>query len=389
MTTLWATIIVLGVLIFVHELGHYLAARSIGVRVNRFSIGYPPRLITFTSVPGGWNFRFFFFKKNDKGKFTWQPVKKTFLSRPGRKGSLTEYCLAVLPLGGYVKVAGIIDESLDTDIKHEPDELMSKSRLAQIWFMSAGVIMNIVLAFFIFTGVSYYTGKPIVSNEPVIAEVVPSMPAEKSGVRPGDRITHIDENPVETWEELTALIHNRPNQSLSLTYTRENRTQTLQLESTYTLNPNTGDTLGIVGIYPQYEYVPVSITESLNAGWSSTVRGFGMIVLSIKMLVSGEASIKDLGGPIMIAQIAGETAKAGWVPLLMFMGLISCNLAFINVLPIPGLDGGHIMVTLIEGILRKPLTFRVRMAIQQVGMALLLLLMITVILNDIGRLFSP
>ena len=120
----------------------------------------------------------------------------------------------------------------------------------------------------------------------------------------------------------------------------------------------------------------------------ATSRGFGMLVLSIRMLVSGQASIKELGGPIFIAQLAGETAKLGWIPFLSLMALISCNLAFINVLPIPGLDGGHIFITLIEGIIRRPLTMKMRLAIQQVGMVLLLMLMITVIVNDVGRLFG-
>jgi regulator of sigma E protease len=123
-------------------------------------------------------------------------------------------------------------------------------------------------------------------------------------------------------------------------------------------------------------------------GMGATARGFGMLVLSIRMLVSGQASLKELGGPIFIAQLAGETAKLGWIPFLSLMALISCNLAFINVLPIPGLDGGHIFLTLIEGIIRRPLTVKVRLAIQQIGMVLLLMLMITVIVNDVGRLFG-
>jgi regulator of sigma E protease len=116
--------------------------------------------------------------------------------------------------------------------------------------------------------------------------------------------------------------------------------------------------------------------------------GFGIMVMSIKMLVTGEASLKELGGPIMIAQLAGETARAGIPSFLSFMALISINLAFINILPIPGLDGGHIFVSIIQVIIRKPLSVKTRMIFQQIGMALLLLLMITVLYNDIGRLFT-
>jgi regulator of sigma E protease len=154
------------------------------------------------------------------------------------------------------------------------------------------------------------------------------------------------------------------------------------------LNPTTGDTVGVIGIYPKFEYQPVTFTEGVSMGAMATARGFGIIILSIKMLTSGQASIKELGGPIMIAQLAGETAKAGWIPFLSLMALISCNLAFLNILPIPGLDGGHIFITLIEGIIRRPLSMKMRMAIQQIGMVLLLMLMITVIVNDVGRLLG-
>ena len=139
---------------------------------------------------------------------------------------------------------------------------------------------------------------------------------------------------------------------------------------------------------PKYEYLPLSLIESINMGAEATIRGFGMAILTIKMLTSGQASMKELGGPIMIAQLAGQTAKAGWIPFLTLMALISCNIAFINILPIPGLDGGHIFMTLIEGIIRRPLTIKMRLAIQQVGMLFILMLMITVIVNDIGRLFG-
>ena len=160
------------------------------------------------------------------------------------------------------------------------------------------------------------------------------------------------------------------------------------MRSTFQINPSNGDTIGIIGIHPEYQNVPVNLIESINMGATATVRGFGMAILTIKMLTSGQASMKELGGPIMIAQLAGQTAEAGWIPFLTLMALISCNIAFINILPIPGLDGGHIFITLIEGIIRKPLTLKMRMAIQQVGMLLILMLMVTVIVNDVGRLFG-
>ena len=140
MTTILAFIIVLGVIVMVHELGHFFAARSVGVRVDRFSIGFPPRLMTITSVPNGFEIKLFFYRKDQGGKISWGPIYNWDVKKPGRTGSGTEYCFAIIPLGGYVKMAGMIDESLDGTIKNKPYELMSKPVWAQIWVMSAGVI---------------------------------------------------------------------------------------------------------------------------------------------------------------------------------------------------------------------------------------------------------
>ena len=390
MTFIWATILVLGVLVFVHELGHYLAARSVGIRVERFSIGFPPRLLTFTSINDGWLMAFYFYSRNEFGRMEWGPVFEKTFSSPGKIGSTTEYCLALIPLGGYVKMAGIIDESLDTEIKYEPDEFMSKSNLAKVWVMSAGVIMNILTAFIIFSGIAFIQGYPEVSNEPVISEVRKNMPAGEMGLISGDRIISINEKEISSWKEITEMIHQLPDSSISLTYERNGEEFAIQMKTSYQQVPteNGLDTLGAIGIAPNFNYQPVSVGKAMQAGITSTVNSFALIVMSIQMLISGDASMDDMGGPIMIAQLAGETAKAGWVPLLTFMGMLSVNLAFLNIIPIPGLDGGHIFVILIESIIRRPLSFKARMVIQQIGMAFLLLMMITVIFNDVGRLFN-
>ena len=144
----------------------------------------------------------------------------------------------------------------------------------------------------------------------------------------------------------------------------------------------------MIGIAPELFYEPIGIIRASQLGVASTVGGLGLVVLSIKLLISGQASVGDLGGPILIAQIAGETARAGIISLFGFMAIISCNLAFINFLPIPGLDGGHVFIILAESILRRKFTLKTRMIIQQIGMAFLLLLMATVMINDIGRLFT-
>ena len=389
MTIIWATILILGVLITIHEFGHFIAARSVGIRVERFSIGIPPRFVSLTSTDDGWLFHLFFYKRSH-GRLSWQPVFKKMISKPGRIGSKTEYVIALLPLGGYVKMAGIIDESMDTEINYEDDEFMSKPLWAKLWVMSAGVIMNTILAFAIFSAIGYTQGMPEVSDEPIVAEIQPDMPAMAAGIQPGDQIISINGKPIKTWNDLTKSIHTQPNTDISLTVLRDDVQIKMDITTSFMPVPTDAgmDTLGVIGIMPEVFYRDMTIGEAFNIGWLRTEGSFGMIIMSLKMLGSGGASMSDFGGPIMIAQLAGQTAEAGWIPFLTFMALISVNLAFINILPIPGLDGGHIMIHLIEGILRRPLTMKARITIQQIGMAFLLMLMVTVVFNDISRLFN-
>ena len=389
MTTLWATIVVIGVLVFVHELGHYLAARSVGIRVERFSVGFPPRLFTFTSEDKGWLIKMYFFCRSSGGKWEWQSVWKKKVSISGKAGTGTEYCLALIPLGGYVKMAGIIDESMDTTITSAPDEFMSKSFLSQVFVMSAGVIMNTLLAFSIYTGLSYHFGKPVENPPAIVSQLVDKMPAKEAGILPGDKITSVNGEPVDNWNEMALKIHSIPEKKIALEIDRDGKHITKQFTTSFRLNQDkTGvDTVGSIGIYPKMQYVDVDLLQAGVLGFNSTMAGFGIIVISIKMLITGEASLKELGGPIMIAQLAGETARAGIPTLLSFMALISINLAFLNILPIPGLDGGHIFISTIQVIIRRPLSVKTRMIFQQIGMAFLLLLMIIVFYNDISRLF--
>lgn len=390
MTTILAFIFVLGVIVIIHELGHFFAARSVGVRVDRFSIGFPPRLFTVNSVDGGFEINLFFYKKNEMDKINWDIVKTWNINIPERKGSGTEYCFAIVPLGGYVKLAGMIDESMDGTIQNEPYELMSKPVWAQIWVMSAGVIMNILLAFVIFTSLAWYQGIPTSEDKPVIYSVEEDSPAKNANLLPGDKIIKVNDYSISTWSDLSSTIQKQPNKSINITYVREGKESSIDIYTTFRVFPIDGklDTLGMIGIAPELIYKPIGIIRASQLGVTSTVGGLGLVVLSIKLLISGQASVGDLGGPILIAQIAGETARAGIISLFGFMAIISCNLAFINFLPIPGLDGGHVFIILAESILRRKFTLKTRMVIQQIGMAFLLLLMATVMINDIGRLFT-
>ena len=176
---------------------------------------------------------------------------------------------------------------------------------------------------------------------------------------------------------------------ISLVIQREGQLIDYNLKTTSSPFPNGSkiDTIGLIGISPVVLYSDISLLDAVGVGFNRTIGSFGMMIMSINMLISGSASVSDFGGPIMIAQLAGETAEAGWIPFLTFMALISINLAFINILPIPGLDGGHIFLHTIEAVIRKPLTLKTRIIIQQIGMSFLLFLMLTVMFNDINRFF--
>ena len=389
MTTFYAFIILLGVLVTIHEFGHFIAARSVGIRVERFSVGVPPRLFSITSIDGGFLLNIFFFKLIN-GKLKWHPIVSKKIKKGNRIGSNTEYVIALLPLGGYVKMAGMIDESMDTNINYKNDEFQSKTLLQKIWVLSAGVIMNTILAIIVFSLLGYYNGTPKTNDEPIVFELQENMPAEKAGVLPGDRIISINSEGISTWSDMTKIIHSNPNNLLSFKIKRGIDILDFDIKTSEYAVPSKSaiDTIGIIGIAPEVYYEDISFMKALSNGVSQTISSFGLIIYSIQMLGSGAASISDLGGPIMIAQLAGQTAEAGITPFLTFMALLSVNLAFLNILPIPGLDGGHIFIHLIEAILRRPLKIKTRIVIQQIGMALLLMLMVTVIMQDITRLFN-
>ena len=389
MTTLLSFILLLGILVTIHELGHFFAARSVGVYVEKFSIGMPPRIFTITSIDNGFLFRLFFYKKRG-GVLKWQPVYEKLIKRNNRIGTNTEYVIALLPLGGYVKMAGMLDESMDSSLKNEENEFMSKPLWAKVWILIAGVLMNTLLAFFIFSSIAFFQGIPEYSKDPVVSKVQDEMPAKKIGILPGDRITKIDDSYISSWKDMTSIIHANPQKELNIKVDRFGKTEEFKVFTTFTLIPNKSkiDTIGIIGISPQFFYEKPTLIKSTLVGLDRTISSFNLIISSIRMLFSGSASVSDLGGPIMIAQLAGQTAEAGLVPFFTFMALLSVNLAFLNILPIPGLDGGHIFIHLIEAIIRRPLTINTRMVIQQIGMAFLLVLMFTVIFSDITRLFN-
>jgi len=346
-----AIIFALGIIIFVHELGHFAAAKLSGVKVDRFSIGFPPHAL-----------------KKQYGE--------------------TEYALGIIPLGGYVKMAGMLDESMDEELTGASWEFASKSLPKKVFIITAGVLMNFLLAALLFGVITGLTGIPEVSESTVVQEVVPDYPAASAGISQGDRIVAVNGKKVESWEQLTEIIHNLPNTEISVTWVSDDKRQSATLTTQVDRQLVEGEIqeIGLIGIAPETTYRDAGILEAVGSGLSQTWWWGKVTVLSLKMLVTGEESLRSVGGPIFIAKLAGDSARSGFLDLLNLVAIISINIGFINILPVPALDGGHLSIILIEGVKGKPLSMKTRMIVQQVGMALLLTLMIFVIYNDIVRL---
>lgn len=351
LTNIVAIVFALGLIIFVHELGHFLAAKLSGVKVDRFSIGFPPHVL-----------------KKQWGE--------------------TEYCLGIVPLGGYVKMAGMLDESMDQELKGEPWEFASQSTPKKMFIITAGVIMNFLLAAVIFSIITFKMGLPEVSDSTVVNQVIPDYPAAQAGMKAGDQIMEIDGQSVDSWKQLTQIIHGLPNKEITVTWKSDGTTEhtTLTTRSERQLIDGKLQEVGLMGIAPKMSYREAGVFESVGSGFSQMWQWGKITVISLKMLVTGQESVRSIGGPIFIAKLAGQEARNGFLDLLNLIAIISINIGLLNILPIPALDGGHLAIILVEGAKGKPLKMRTRLVIQQIGMVLLLTFMIFVIFNDIARL---
>jgi regulator of sigma E protease len=345
----------LGLLILVHEFGHFLAAKFVGIRVERFSIGLPPRLF-------------------------------------GKKIGETDYCVSAIPFGGYVKMAGMIDETnMDPDsIKNEPWEFQSKPVPHRVLTIFAGPFSNYILAILIYAGLIFSLGIAEPSDSTRVGEVLQGFPAEQAGIRSGDVIVAINGQPVSKWTDMTQLIHSRPDQDVVVEWEREGErfVDTLHTRAEKVVVDGKVKVVGQIGIGPAIERVrEAGFFEALKLGFNRTNYMAGLVLTQIVALVQRKESIKSLGGPLLIAKLAGESLKLGFSSLLALTAFLSLNLALLNLLPFPPLDGGHLLFLMIEGVTRRPVPLKARVIVQQVGMATLLLLIIFIIYNDIQRVF--
>ncbi len=339
--TLLGAIFVFGILVLVHELGHFAAAKLTDMCVERFAIGFGPCLFKY-------------------------------------KHGETEYSLRALPLGGFNDISGM-EPANNTAGERGYCE---KSIAARMIVILAGSFMNLILPIFIFFGIFFFSGVSTPSPEPVLGTVVAGHPAAQAGLLAGDRIISIEGTPVNTWQDIIALIKDADGKVLYIEYEREGKMQTANVTPSY----NAQEKRSLIG-------VSASVTTYMPGFFDSIVMAFSRTTTTLTMMLSMLAQIftgtqqADLAGPLGVAQIAGEAAQIGFVPLLTLTALLSLNLAIINLLPIPALDGGHFMVLVIEAVRGKPLSGKTMHYAQMFGISLLVLLMLYATKNDIMRIF--
>jgi len=351
-TDIFAFAIVLGVLIFFHELGHFLTARGFGVGVEKFSLGFGPRIF-------------------------------------GKKIGITDYRISAIPLGGYVKMVGE-EPDAEIDPADIPISFTHKHVLKRILIVAAGPAFNLLLAVIIFFWIFEVTGIYIL--KPSVGKVTSDSPAHAGGLQQGDLIVAIDGRQVASWEEMAEIISSSGGTEIRITLKRGG--SLIDAVVTPELKPGKtifGEDINryVIGIASSGETFEKDLTviEAFTESFRQTYQIARLTVVSVIKLIQGTISTKTLGGPIMIAQMAGEQAKAGAGHLIFFIALISINLAVINFLPIPILDGGHILFFLVEAVSGRPVNTKMREIAQQVGIFVLVLLMIYVFYNDIARIF--
>jgi len=432
--TIASFLFVLGVLVFVHELGHFLAAKRVGIRVLKFQLGFNPTVFSF------------------------------------RRG-VTEYGLGALPLGGYVKMAG---ESPEEERTGRSDEFLSKSKWQRFQVLIMGPAMNLILAVVV-TAIVLYQGAevPVYDDQPpVIGVVAPDSPAATADIRPGDRIVSVNDRDVKTWKDLFIAIGTKPNREVTVKFDRngvettkkitpvkspgeerfeigdigvlpnvhprlrqvdageagdrsglktgdvllsiDGRPLTFQsqfreaiashpekpmsvlvardgAQQTLTVTPRKKDgdaATGYLGVLPADETKSIKPgpVRAVQMSFEENVKTAGLIFQTIWGLITRETSPKQLMGPVAIAQLSGESAQLGWVALLSLMASISLNLGLLNLMPIPVLDGGHITIMALEGLARRDFSRAVKEKMVLAGLAVLMMLMVTVIYNDLTRI---
>lgn len=440
--------ITIGILVFVHEFGHFAAAKLSGMRADIFAIGFGKRLFGWNKISG----------------FSFGDLPKDFDGQ-----GHTDYRLCLLPLGGYVKIAGMIDESFDKefmDKEPQPYEFRSKSVWKKIFVITAGVAMNLLLALLIFWGKNYFQGEQIITTtkigyvqphsaidslgfkqgdkilsinnmpvenwgdirndifvntlgenvnvnlerngktseitiprkvipdneskqlflipagfQPEVGEVISNSPAEKAGLKKGDLFLAVDDTTIYSMQQTMQIISSHKNKTIPFTMLRGK--DTVQIAATPGADGKIGVGLKLNANAP-IEYKSYGFFASFYYGWNDIVRMTDLTFSMLGKVFSGQIAFgKAFGGPIKIAEIATQSANSGIVSFLVFLGLLSLSLAILNIMPFPVLDGGHLVIIIVEAVMKREIPVKVKYAIQQTGFILLLLLMAFIIYSDL------
>jgi len=351
-------VVVLGVMIFFHELGHFLVAKYFNVKVLQFALGFGPRIIA-------------------------------------REYGETEYSIRCIPLGGFVKMLGEdIEEENAARLSPEDEKraFNNQHALRRIAIVAAGPVFNLILALLLFCGMFIVSGDSITTAE--VGKVLEDSPAYGAGLKEGDVIISMDGREVKKWDDIKSLIQDKAGMSIPITVQRNGEAVTLSItpeEGTGTNEFGEETKTVQIGIGSAYksEKVKLNPLQAIVEGSKYTWMWIRLTCLVVVKLFEGVVSVKTLGGPIMIGQLTGEIVKENVGYLIPFMGIISINLGILNLFPIPILDGGMIVFLIVELIMGRPLSLKKREMAQRIGFSLLIALMILVFYNDILRMFQP
>ncbi len=357
MNTVVSFIVVLGILIFVHELGHFLFAKLFKVRVLKFSLGFGPKMF-------------------------------------GKTIGDTEYLISAFPLGGYVKMFGENPDEQEDASGDREASFAHKKVWQRFLIVFAGPLFNLLFTLGLFFMIFFFMGLPDSRDTTRVGQVNPDSPAAVAGVMVDDFILSINGEPTEEWMDVLNMVKDsggeelvfyvaRGTEEIKLLVTPKN----LPVKNIFGEEVEERFMIGIVKAEELF-YSPTGLTGAFMAACSQTWLYISLTALGFIKLIQQVVPVSELGGPILIAQIAGKQMQAGWINYLFFMGLLSVNLGVLNLLPIPVLDGGHLMFLSLEAIRRKPLTEKMQIAAQQLGMAFLGVAMIFVFYNDLLRIFS-
>lgn len=360
LTTVFAFLLVLGPLIVVHELGHYLVGRFFGIKADAFSVGFGKELAGWTDKRG------------------------------------TRWKLSALPLGGYVQFAGDMNASSAPDV--EAIDSMTDAERAEafhtkpVWqralVVLAGPLTNLIFAVLIFAVFNLAYGRSVAV--PDVTEFAPASAAQAAGIELGDRIVAIDGNKIDSFTQIPKYVLPYPGRVVAIAVDRDGQrlvipvTIKAHIDRDEFGNESRVGRLGILA--DDVKTVPVGPGEAVTLAVNQTGQVMAMMGTGIVQIVSGERSVRELGGPIKIAQYSGQQLTLGWAQFVGFAALISINLAFINLLPIPGLDGGHLAFYAAEAVRRRPLDLRSQEWAIRTGVALVLTLMLLVTVNDLASL---